>query len=165
MAKVPFALRLVLACLLVLVAACSDDDSTRPTPSRLCHGLLPNEIMPTDEDANVIASGGEDQWCPIEGGPEMSTPGWEPAYPNPFNPTTKLVFKLPSASHVTIRIYDAQCEPVRTLVDQPAEIGEHHVLWDATDDGGRKVADGYYVCVLTVGDFECAGVVQLSTLE
>jgi hypothetical protein len=52
--------------------------------------------------------------------------------PNPFNPTTRISFSLPEASHVKLEIYDLLGRKVATLVDEPMDAGEHEIGWDAS---------------------------------
>lgn len=73
------------------------------------------------------------------------------ASPNPFNPRTRLSFRLASAEAVEIAIFDAQGRRVRTLVDAPFAAGRHAVEWDGSDDGGRAVASGSYRVRLRAG--------------
>lgn len=46
----------------------------------------------------------------------------EPAYPNPFNPSTRMTYRVAHAGHVSIRVFDSLGRHVATLVDglQPA---------------------------------------------
>jgi hypothetical protein len=79
----------------------------------------------------------------------------ENAYPNPFNPTTTIRYSIASTARVSLRIYNAAGELVRTLVDEtqsPAP-GGFSAAWDGKDDRGRGVASGVYFCKLTAGDF------------
>jgi len=54
-------------------------------------------------------------------------------YPNPFNPSTTIQFQLNSATNVTLDIYNAIGQHVKTLVDQRMSAGSHQVLFEAGD--------------------------------
>ncbi len=73
-------------------------------------------------------------------------------YPNPFNPTTTISYSLPKSEHVTIDIYNINGQVVRSLVDQVMSAGTHTIEWDATSDGGTKVATGMYLYRFNAGD-------------
>lgn len=68
----------------------------------------------------------------------------EQNHPNPFNPRTRIVFRLPREAIAQLRVYDLQGRRVRTLHDGLLTAGEHGVDWDGTDDTGREVAAGTY---------------------
>ncbi|MDZ7386125.1 MAG: FG-GAP-like repeat-containing protein [candidate division KSB1 bacterium] len=73
-------------------------------------------------------------------------------HPNPFNPTTAIVYEMPRAEYVTVRIYNSMGRLVRTLVENklmPA--GSHEVVWDATDDTGQSLPSGLYLCHVKMG--------------
>lgn len=53
-------------------------------------------------------------------------------YPNPFNPTTVISFTLPEASNVELSVFDLNGRRVSTLVNQPAQAGEHSINFDAS---------------------------------
>jgi hypothetical protein len=74
-------------------------------------------------------------------------------YPNPFNPTTTLSYYLPSASDVTLEIFNLLGQRVALLVDQRQEAGLHNVVWDATNSSGDQVATGVYLYRLRAGSF------------
>ena len=66
-------------------------------------------------------------------------------YPNPFNPTTTISFALPTASHVTLTVYNLLGQKVRTLINNElASAGTHFQKWDGKDDFGHSVASGIY---------------------
>ncbi|OQB43031.1 MAG: flagellar basal body rod modification protein [Candidatus Latescibacteria bacterium ADurb.Bin168] len=69
--------------------------------------------------------------------------------PNPFNPSTTIMFGLPGAEHVRLAVYDVNGRLVRTLIDGQVAAGSHEVLWDGSDGNGRAVASGVYVYRLT----------------
>ncbi|MBU0519171.1 T9SS type A sorting domain-containing protein, partial [bacterium] len=64
-----------------------------------------------------------------------------PAYPNPFNPSTTIRFGLPTASEVSLSIYNIRGERVADLVNGYRLAGYHDVTWEA---GG--LASGMYFC-------------------
>jgi hypothetical protein len=68
------------------------------------------------------------------------------AYPNPFNPTTTIRYSTAERGHVTLKIYDAAGQLVRTLVgeEQMPRIEGFSVRWDGTNDAGSSVASGVY---------------------
>jgi hypothetical protein len=65
-------------------------------------------------------------------------------YPNPFNPVTTIDFHLASAGKTVMKIFDVRGSLVRTLLNEPVSAGSHSVIWDGTDNSGRKVASGSY---------------------
>ncbi len=75
-------------------------------------------------------------------------------YPNPFNPTTEISYSLKKAGRVTITIYNALGEKVRTLVNEQKAPGSYKVMWDATSDAGVRVPSGVYYCSLHVNNFK-----------
>jgi len=65
-------------------------------------------------------------------------------YPNPFNPETTISYDVPQPCHVRITIYNRLGQKVRSLLEETKNAGRYQVLWDATDDFGRKVTSGVY---------------------
>lgn len=68
----------------------------------------------------------------------------EQNYPNPFNPTTTIDYVLPEAGRISLSVYNANGQRVRTLVDETRPAGRQSATWDARDDGGAPVASGVY---------------------
>ncbi|RJP74706.1 MAG: T9SS C-terminal target domain-containing protein [Candidatus Zixiibacteriota bacterium] len=68
------------------------------------------------------------------------------AYPNPFNPATALSFELPSAAHVSLRVYDTAGRLVATLADGWKEAGSYQVPFQSF-----TLASGVYVARLEAG--------------
>jgi hypothetical protein len=65
-------------------------------------------------------------------------------YPNPFNPTTAISFALPTASLVSINVYNALGQEIAPLVHQVQPAGYHEVVWDGRDRNGLSVSSGTY---------------------
>ena len=72
--------------------------------------------------------------------------GLEQNYPNPFNPTTEIAFSLPSASHVTLEVFNIAGQRVAVLADGSFESGRHIITWDASQQ-----SSGMYLYRLTYG--------------
>ncbi len=66
------------------------------------------------------------------------------SYPNPFNPLTTFAYTLPRQDRVQIRVFDAQGELVRTLLDEAQVDGDHEVSWDGVADDDRHLPSGVY---------------------
>ncbi len=68
-----------------------------------------------------------------------------PAWPNPFNPTTRLRWELPVAGLVHATVHDVRGILVATLVDGTQSAGPHTSNWDARDARGNVLPSGVYV--------------------
>lgn len=67
-----------------------------------------------------------------------------PPIPNPFNPTTRIVFDLPETNLVRLAVYGADGRIVRTLLHDRISAGRYVLRWDGRDDHFRSVASGTY---------------------
>jgi len=67
-------------------------------------------------------------------------------FPNPFNPTTQIVFDLPKAGEVTLTVYDMTGRVVATLVNGYKTAGRYDVTFD-----GTNLASGAYIYRLEAG--------------
>jgi hypothetical protein len=65
-------------------------------------------------------------------------------YPNPFNPSTTIVYGLPVQSKVTVKIYSVLGQEVRTLVNEVQGASYQRLTWDGRDASGRAVSSGMY---------------------
>ena len=65
--------------------------------------------------------------------------------PNPSKPQTTIMYRLNSASAVSLRIFDVNGRLVRTLFENsPQSPGEQNVPWDGRSDEGLAVGAGMY---------------------
>ncbi len=71
-------------------------------------------------------------------------------YPNPFNPTTKINFSIPTESKVNITVYNIKGQTVKTLTSEKYDRGNHQVIWHGKDSSNNSVASGVYFYKLSV---------------
>jgi endonuclease/exonuclease/phosphatase family metal-dependent hydrolase len=76
--------------------------------------------------------------------------------PNPFNPTTTILFDLAASTRVRLSVFDARGRWICNLVDEPLPAGTHRVVWDGRNEQGRLVSSGVYFARLRTLDFEQA---------
>ncbi len=69
----------------------------------------------------------------VEKEPVVWTLDLEQNYPNPFNPSTTISFTLPSATPVSLVIYNSYGQEVARLIDARMQEGRHSVSFDARD--------------------------------
>jgi len=73
--------------------------------------------------------------------------------PNPANRTQRISFNLPDAGNVSLRVYSATGELVRTLLNGSLTAGSQIVSWNLTDDQARLVPNGLYFYELAAGKY------------
>ena len=56
-----------------------------------------------------------------------------PAYPNPFNPETRIAYDVLEAGHVDLRVFDILGREVALLVDDVKLKGRHNIVFNAKD--------------------------------
>ncbi|TPW18025.1 MAG: hypothetical protein FD129_143 [bacterium] len=89
------------------------------------------------------------------GVPESPIPGLKPFHlaqnrPNPFNPVTTIDWRIERTPQgrdllpVRLEVFTPTGRLVRVLVDRPLPVGDYQVIWDGTDQEGRKVSSGVY---------------------
>lgn len=71
-----------------------------------------------------------------------------PAYPNPFNPQTKLRYSLPHSENVSLIIYDLLGNEIKTLAKGEKPAGTYEVKFDGSD-----LPSGIYIYRLEAGDY------------
>lgn len=85
-------------------------------------------------------------------------------YPNPFNPSTNIGFRLPAGvsqggisdfparagGYVSLEVFDISGRKVVTLVSGNKPPGDYEVKWDGRDEAGSEVSSGLYIYRLRV---------------
>jgi hypothetical protein len=100
------------------------------------------QVVPTEElppPPPVINS--EDQILPTQYSLAQN-------YPNPFNPGTMIHYEIPSASKVSLKIFNVVGQLVKVLLDEEKPAGVYDVAWDAS-----KFPSGVYFYRLQAGSF------------
>jgi len=67
-------------------------------------------------------------------------------FPNPFNPTTSILYNLKEESFVTLKVYDVLGKEIETLVNENKAAGQHEIFFNA-----KNIASGIYFYGLTAG--------------
>src|SRR5262249_19004045 len=75
------------------------------------------------------------------------------AHPNPTSETVSFSFTMAKEGPTSIPVYDVAGRLVKTLVSGSAEAGPHDIMWNATDDGGRRVGAGVYFYRMDAGSW------------
>ncbi len=65
-------------------------------------------------------------------------------YPNPFNSATTITFSLLAPSRVSLAIYNARGQKIRTIVNESIQAGRHERQWDGLADNGIPAPSGVY---------------------
>ena len=75
-------------------------------------------------------------------------------YPNPFNPTTSIVYEIPEKNKVRIEIYDMLGRKVNSLVNATVPKGRYEIKWNGRDSQGNKLSSGIYIAVMKTGNYQ-----------
>jgi hypothetical protein len=67
--------------------------------------------------------------------------GLEPAFPNPFNPNTTILYDLPVESRVRLTVFDVLGRQVAVIADRTSPAGTHEATFSA-----GSYASGVYLC-------------------
>jgi hypothetical protein len=70
------------------------------------------------------------------------------SYPNPFNPSTTIAYRIPEDTHVLLSVFDVLGKEVAHLVDGFRSAGRHEITWDA-----NGFASGVYFYQIKAGSF------------
>jgi len=88
-----------------------------------------------------------------DGSPTPTEFALEQNYPNPFNATTEILYDLPRATHVELKVFDMLGREITTLVDQALPAGRFRVMWNGWNTAGGFSGSGNYLYRITAGDF------------
>jgi hypothetical protein len=74
------------------------------------------------------------------------------SYPNPFNPSTTISFRINKSANVKLSVYSLLGEEVAALLETYLAPNMYRITWEGKDLAGRGLASGIYVVRLAVGD-------------
>jgi hypothetical protein len=86
------------------------------------------------------------------------------AYPNPFNPQTRIPYEIAPAqagSPLQLDVLNVRGQVLRTLVSGSAVAGAHEAVFDGRDARGDRLASGIYLVRLRSGQIEQTRMVTL----
>ena len=66
-------------------------------------------------------------------------------FPNPFNPSTRIMFAIKEEGMVTLVINDVSGRQVRMLLSENKKPGMHMAIWDGKDGLGKLLPSGMYL--------------------
>lgn len=69
-------------------------------------------------------------------------------FPNPYNSTTKIIYKIQKRSFITLKVYDILGNEISVLVNEEKDAGEYEAEFD-----GRNLSSGVYFYKLQAGDY------------
>jgi hypothetical protein len=75
----------------------------------------------------------------------------EQNFPNPFNPTTEITYKVPTAGYTSLEVFDALGRRLTTLVSRFLKPGVYSSKWDAS-----ATSSGVYIYRLHSGSYNSA---------
>ncbi len=134
-----------------------DPEATKlPLPAKTSYGdtecdnymnLLNTKGVGTNQSSQIQVLGdGATMLTSVSRDPRAKQPtGFQlcPNYPNPFNPSTMIVFYAPRSESVTLKVYDITGREVEALIAGVVPAGEHRLQWSAVG-----LPSGVYLCRL-----------------
>lgn len=75
-------------------------------------------------------------------------------FPNPFNPSTQIVFYLPESGDIRLKILNLRGQLVRNLIQNNRNAGKNCITWDGRNETGEFVSNGIYFYRLIYGHHE-----------
>ena len=73
-------------------------------------------------------------------------------YPNPFNPSINIIYKIREYSSLSINIYDLTGKNLANLIDAYRAPGLYELQWDGRNKFGNTSSAGLYICSIQVGN-------------
>jgi hypothetical protein len=134
---------------------CAPEPCEAPPPGGIYTLRSDSPCLPQRSPCGLLI-GALDQGCLASGIEDLvgnAVLGLMPGRPNPFVDETAIVFGLEKGAAVDLAIYDVSGRCVRRLASRtPYAAGVHQLIWKRSDDTGRLLPSGVYVCRLRAGE-------------
>lgn len=99
-------------------------------------------------------------------GISSNPPGWTAGTsPNPVSSWTVIRYTLPKSTYVTLKVYNAVGELIRTLCSEKLQPGFYRTYWDGRSNTGTRAAPGVYFYRLQTPEFRSTRKIILLTPE
>ena len=116
-------------------------------------GLSPSAgDMPEGADASAdvaIFCGNHNYFCSSA---SVSSDGIVPSkvelyqnFPNPFNPSTEIIYDISQSNEIELVIFNLLGKEVKQLVSKKVEPGKYKVVWNGKDNLGNEVSSGVFI--------------------
>ena len=143
-------------------------NSGTPNGTQMAYSFHDNEIEGNTTYyywlESISINGLSDYYGPItvstSGGPEGPTPPAQivnttlhPAFPNPFNPNVFVPYTIKDAAKVSITIYNAKGQKVKSYSIDHGKGGTYNFAWDAKADNGKELGSGNYIIKMQSGSY------------
>ena len=80
--------------------------------------------------------------------PGVNTFALEQNYPNPFNPSTRIQYQIPTANNVSLKVFNALGQEVKTLTNEFQQPGLYTIQFNPQES---KLSTGIYYCRIVTG--------------
>ena len=75
------------------------------------------------------------------------------AFPNPFNPSTSIRFRLGAPGRARLELFDAAGKRLAILLDERLAAGPHELQWGGVGADGQPLPSGVYALRLLANGF------------
>ena len=73
-------------------------------------------------------------------------------YPNPFNSSTEIPYKILKEDYISLKIYDLSGGIIKVLVNDYKSVGNHAANWHGKNQKGISVSAGVYIYSIETGE-------------
>ena len=73
-------------------------------------------------------------------------------YPNPFNSSTEIPYKILKEDYISLKIYDLSGSIIKVLVNKYKNVGNHVANWHGKNQKGISVSAGVYIYSIETGE-------------